>query len=164
MRGWTIPRLVETKHIKHEAICASETARFFVVSNIFHQPFGFAPEGFFFLPSGRLVRRLFSFHFPVAGWLRELNKNPKKEPNMANRNTNPGIGENADSGVMHNPQPSRTRTRTRVVSPTGILKESLTVLTRRARVRGRTHARGICGGRLPKCRRAVLARERTYSR
>ena len=33
---------------------------------------------FFFLPSGRLVRRLFSFHFPVAGWLREFNKNPKK--------------------------------------------------------------------------------------
>ena len=28
---------------------------------------------------------------------------------MANRNTNPGIGENADSGVMHNPQPSRAR-------------------------------------------------------
>ena len=48
MRGWTIPRLVETKHIKHEAICASETALFFVVSNIFHQPFGFAPEGLFF--------------------------------------------------------------------------------------------------------------------
>jgi len=34
----------------------------------------------------------------VAGWLREFNKNPKKEPDMANRNTNPGIGENADSG------------------------------------------------------------------
>ena len=51
---------------------------FFVVSNIFHQPFGIAPEGLFFLPSGRLVRRLFSFHFPVAGWLREFNKNPKK--------------------------------------------------------------------------------------
>ena len=52
----------------------------------------------FFLPSGRLVRRLFSFHFPVAGWLRELNKNPKKEPDMANNNTNPDIGKNADSG------------------------------------------------------------------
>ena len=30
------------------------------------------------MPSGRLVQRLFSFHFPVAGWLREFNKNPKK--------------------------------------------------------------------------------------
>ena len=76
---------------------------------------------------------------------------------MANGNTNPGIGENADSGVMHNTQPSRARTRARVVSPTGILKESLTVLPG-------AHARGILGGRLPKCRRAVLARERTYSR
>ena len=35
---------------------------------------------------------------------------------MANReNTTSGIGESADSGVMHNPQPSRARTRTRVV-------------------------------------------------
>ena len=47
---------------------------------------------------------------------------------MANKNTNPGIGKTADSGVMHNPQSSRAHTRTRVVSPTGILKESLTVL------------------------------------
>ena len=47
---------------------------------------------------------------------------------MANKNTNPGGGKNADSGVMHNPQSSRAQTRTRVVSPTGILKESLTVL------------------------------------
>jgi len=35
---------------------------------------------------------------------------------MANRNTNPGIGETTDSGVMHNPQPSRARTRTRGMS------------------------------------------------
>ena len=55
---------------------------------------------------------------------------------MAKRNTNPGIGENADSGVMHNPQPSCARTRTRVVRPTGILKESLLDLPgARARVR-----------------------------
>ena len=47
---------------------------------------------------------------------------------MANKNTNPGISETTDSGVMHNPQSSRARTRTRVISPTGILKESLTVL------------------------------------
>ena len=32
---------------------------------------------------------------------------------MANGNTNPGIGENADPGVMHNPQPSRAYARTR---------------------------------------------------
>ena len=35
---------------------------------------------------------------------------------MANKkNTTPGIGESTDSGVMHNPQPSRARTRTHVV-------------------------------------------------
>ena len=55
---------------------------------------------------------------------------------MAKRNTDPGIGETTDSGVMHNPQPSRARTRTRVVRPTGILKESLLDLPgARARVR-----------------------------
>jgi hypothetical protein len=47
-----------------------------------------------------------------------------------------GIGKKADSGVMHNPQPSRARTHARVVRPTGILKESLTDLPgARARVR-----------------------------
>ena len=41
-------------------------------------------------------------------------KQHKKEPNMANKkNTTPGIGESADFGVMHNPQPSCARTRTR---------------------------------------------------
>ena len=35
---------------------------------------------------------------------------------MAKRNTNPGIGETTDSGVMHNPQPSRARTRARGMS------------------------------------------------
>ena len=55
---------------------------------------------------------------------------------MANQNTNPGGGKLADSGVMHSPDPSRARTRTRVVSPTGILKESLLDLPgARARVR-----------------------------
>jgi hypothetical protein len=47
-----------------------------------------------------------------------------------------GFGKNADSGVMHNPQPSRARTHARVVRPTGILKESLLDLPgARARVR-----------------------------
>ena len=41
---------------------------------------------------------------------------------MANRNTNPGIGENADSGVMHNPQPSRARTRAREENPAAYFK------------------------------------------
>ena len=36
---------------------------------------------------------------------------------MANKkNTTPGIGESADSGVINNPQPSRARTRTRGMS------------------------------------------------
>ena len=34
---------------------------------------------------------------------------------MANKNTNPGIGESVDSGVMHNPDASRARTRTHEV-------------------------------------------------
>ena len=68
-------------------------------------PLGIAPGGVFFC---RLTRPGDSgFQFSAAGWLREFNKNPKKEPHMANRNTNPGISENADSGVMHNPQPAR---------------------------------------------------------
>jgi hypothetical protein len=34
------------------------------------------------------------FQLPAAWWLLELcNKNPKKEPHMANRNTNPGSGK-----------------------------------------------------------------------
>ena len=37
---------------------------------------------------------------------------------MAKRNTNPGIGESVDSGVMHNPQPPRARTHARVVRQT----------------------------------------------
>ena len=43
------------------------------------------------MPLCHLVRRLFSFHFPVAGWLREFNKNPKRSHHMANRNANLGI-------------------------------------------------------------------------
>ena len=47
----------------------------------------------------------------AAGAAGEFKKH-RKEPDMAKRNTNPGIGENADSGVMHNPQPSYTRGKT----------------------------------------------------
>ena len=73
---------------------------------------------------------------------------------MANRNTNPGIGKNVDSGVINNPQPSRARTHARVVRPTGILKEPTGILkeptgilkesllpTRRARTRTRGERR-----------------------
>ena len=44
---------------------------------------------------------------------------------MANKkNTTPGIGESVDSGVMHNPQPSRACTcaRTRVENPAAYFK------------------------------------------
>ena len=72
---------------------------------------------------------------PAAGAAGEL-KQHRKEPDMANRNTNPGIGESVDSGVINTHQPSRARTHARVVRPTGILKESLTDLPgARARVR-----------------------------
>ena len=51
---------------------------------------------------------------PAASAAGEL-KQHKKEPNMANmKNTTPGIGESADSGVVHNPQPSSARTHARV--------------------------------------------------
>ena len=41
---------------------------------------------------------------------------------MANKEkTTLGIGKSADFGVMHNPDASRARTRTRVVCHTGIL-------------------------------------------
>ena len=44
---------------------------------------------------------------------------------MANKNTNPGSGKLAVPEVMNSADASRAHTRTRVVSPTGILKESL---------------------------------------
>ena len=67
----------------------------------------------------------------------ELCTTRRKEPNMANKkNTTPGIGESADSGVMHNPQPSRARTRTRGMSYGDINNIPLTVMPRaRAHVR-----------------------------
>ena len=52
----------------------------------------------------------------AAGAAGELRTGKRKEPDMAKRNTNPGIGESVDSGVMHNPQPSHARTRTRGMS------------------------------------------------
>ena len=48
---------------------------------------------------------------PAAGAAGELCIGKRKEPDMAKRNTNPGIGESTDSGVMHNPSP-RARVRT----------------------------------------------------
>ena len=55
---------------------------------------------------------------PAAGAAGELKQNnTKRSHHMANKkNTTPGIGESVDSGVMHNPQPSRARTRTRGMS------------------------------------------------
>jgi hypothetical protein len=80
--------------------------------------------------------RLFCTQISSAASVAGEFKKHRKEPNMANKNTNPGIGKSADFGVMHNPQPSRARTHARVVRPTGILKESLTDLPgARARVR-----------------------------
>ena len=57
---------------------------------------------------------------------------------MANKkNTTPGIGKNADSGVMHNPQLSLARTRTCVVDRRDI-KDIPCSQTARACVRTRT--------------------------
>jgi hypothetical protein len=75
---------------------------------------------------------------PAAGAAGEL-KQHRKEPDMANRNTNPGIGESVDSGVINTNQPSRARTHARVVRPTGILNESLIDIPgARARVRAKS--------------------------
>ena len=71
--------------------------------------------------SARLFYTQISSAASVAG---EFKKH-RKEPNMANKHTNPGIGKSADFGVMHNPDASRARTHARVVRPTGILNESL---------------------------------------
>ncbi len=49
---------------------------------------------------------------------------------MAKRNTNPGIGKNANPRVMHNPQPSRARTRTRGMSYGDINNIPLSVIPR----------------------------------
>ena len=74
----------------------------------------------------------------AAGAAGEL-KQHRKEPDMANRNTNPGIGESVDSGVINTHQPSRARTHARVVRPTGILNESLIdIPDARARVRAKS--------------------------
>jgi hypothetical protein len=75
---------------------------------------------------------------PAAGAAGEL-KQHRKEPDMANRNTNPGIVESVDSGVINTHQPSRARTHARVVRPTGILNESLIDIPgARARVRAKS--------------------------
>jgi hypothetical protein len=75
---------------------------------------------------------------PAAGAAGEL-KQHRKEPDMANRNTNPGIGESVDSEVINTHQPSRARTHARVVRPTGILNESLIDIPgARARVRAKS--------------------------
>ena len=85
-----MPCLVGTKHIKHKAICASETTRFFFCTQI----------------------------LPAASAAGEFKKH-RKEPNMANKeNATPGIGESVDSGVMHNPS-RRGRTHARVVKTYG---------------------------------------------
>ena len=57
---------------------------------------------------------------------------------MANRNTNPGIGKVADSGVMNNPSASRAHTRTRGMSYEDINNIPLSCHTTRmcARTRG----------------------------
>ena len=49
---------------------------------------------------------------------------------MANKNTNPGGGKSADSGVMHNPNASRAHTRTRGMSYGDINNIPLVVIPR----------------------------------
>ena len=77
----------------------------------------------------------------AAGAAGELKQQHKKEPNMANKNTNPGIGKVAVPEVMNSADATRARTHARVVRPTGILKESLIDLPgARVRIRARTCA------------------------
>ena len=61
-------------------------------------PFGIAPGGFFFC---RLAVWSGGFFISLSlGWVAAgVQQKPKKEPNMANRNMNPGIGKNANPGV-----------------------------------------------------------------
>ena len=59
---------------------------------------------------------------------------------MANKNTNPGGGKTADSGVIHNPQSSRAHARTRGMSYGDINNIPLSVIPRAC-----AHARGAGG-------------------
>ena len=90
-------------------------------------------------PGASETARLFCTRIsPTAGAAGEL-KQHRKEPDMANRNTDPGIGESVDSGVINTHQPSSARTHARVVRPTGILNESLIDIPgARARVRAKS--------------------------
>ena len=89
-----MPRLVETKHIKHRILRVGNGA-FFVVSNIVHQPFGIAPEGLFFFAVGPFGPAAFFISISRGRVVAGVQQKTKKEPHMANRNTNPGISESA---------------------------------------------------------------------
>ena len=63
-------------------------------------------------PGASETTRLFCTQISsAAGAAGELCTGKRKEPDLAKRNTNPGIGESVDPGVMHNPDASHTRAR-----------------------------------------------------
>ena len=107
-----MPRLEETKHIKHRILRVGNGALFCSLKYI-SSAFRFCARGPFFAVGlfGPAAFFISLSRGRVAAGVQQ--KKNQKEPNMANRNTNPGIGENADPGVMHNPQPSRAYARTR---------------------------------------------------
>ena len=110
-----MPRLVGTKHIKHRILRVGNGA-FFCSLKYISSTLRFAPEGLFFFAVGPFGPAAFFISLSRGRVAAGVQQKPKKEPHMAKRNTNPGIGESVDSGVMHNPQPSRARTRTRGMS------------------------------------------------
>ena len=68
---------------------------------------------------------------------------------MATKNTNPGGGKSADSGVMNNPDASRAHTRTRGMSYGDINNIPLVVIPRAcARIRARTRDEALGAARL----------------
>ena len=97
-----MPRLVETKHIKHRILRVGNGA-FFCSLKYISSAFRHCAGGSFFFAVGPFGPAAFFISLSRGRVAAGVQQKPKKEPHMANRNTNPGIGENADSGVMHNP-------------------------------------------------------------
>jgi len=136
MRGWIMPRLEETKYIKHSHLRVGNGAFFWCFKIYFISPSALRRRVFFTVgPFGPAAFFISLSRGRVAAGVQQKHK---KEPHMANKkNTTPSIGESADSGVMHNPQPSRARTHACVVDRRDI-KDIPCSQTARACARTRT--------------------------
>jgi len=93
-----MPRLVETKHIKHRLLRVGNGALFCSLKYI-SSAFRHCAGGSFFFAVGPFGPAAFFISLSrgrVAAGV--MQQKPKKEPDMAKRNTNPGGSESVDSG------------------------------------------------------------------